>query len=448
MQTGFRPFIGAVVALISLVLAAPGWTGVFNPQSVTLANGLQVVVIPDHRAPVVNHMVWYRVGAADETPGESGLAHFLEHLMFRGTTQIKASQFSKIVARNGGNDNAFTAQDYTGYFQNVARNKLDLVMGLEADRMVNLQLDEDTVRTERNVVLEERRSRTDNNPAAQLGEAMRAAQFMAHPYGIPVIGWKHEMERLSLAQALAFYRRYYVPNNAILIVAGDVTLAEVRELAEKHFGPIPRGPKITRRRPQEPPQLAPRRVIFEDARVRQPSMRRTYLAPSRSAGEREQAVALRIFSEILGGDTISRLYQALVVEQKIASGAGSWYHGLSYDRSTFGLYATPVPGGDVASLERALDAVVAEVLAGGITEAELKRAKNGLLASIVYARDDLSSGPRVLGTALTTGLSIEDVESWPDEVERVTAEGVMAAARAVFDKRRSVTGLLLPAPAN
>jgi zinc protease len=392
-------------------------------------------------------MVWYRVGAADEAPGESGLAHFLEHLMFRGTGRTKASEFSKIVARNGGNDNAFTAQDYTGYYQNVARDKLDLVMGLEADRMVNLRLDEEAVRIERNVVLEERRSRTENDPSSQLGEAMRAAQYMAHPYGIPVIGWKHEMERLNLAQAIAFYRRYYAPNNAILIVAGDVTLAEVRELAEKHFGAIPRGPEIARSRPQEPPQLAARRVIFEDARVRQPSFRRTYLAPSRSAGESEQAVALRIFSEILGGGTISRLYQALVVEQKIASGAGSYYHGLSFDRSTFGLYATPVPGGDVEALERALDTVLAQVLEGGITEAELNRAKNGLLASIVYARDDLSSGPRILGTALTTGLGIEDVESWPDEVERATAEAVMAAARAVLDKRRSVTGLLLPAPA-
>ncbi len=445
----FRPraLLGTLVVFLSLSLAGPGRAGVFNPQSFTLDNGLEVVVIADHRAPVVNHMVWYKVGAADEAPGKSGLAHFLEHLMFRGTKQIAPSEFSKIVARNGGNDNAFTAQDYTGYYQNVARDKLDLVMGMEADRMVNLQLDEASVLTERDVVLEERRSRTENDPGSQLGEAMRAAQFMAHPYGIPVIGWKHELERLSLDQALAFYRRYYAPNNAILIVAGDVTVAAVRRLAEKHFGPNPRGPEISRQRPQEPPQLAARRVVLEDARVRQPSFRRTYLAPSRSAGVIEHAVALQVFSEILGGGSISRLYQALVVEQKIAAGAGSWYHGLSLDRSTFGLYASPVPGGDVFALEKALDEVLAGVLEGGITEAELARAKNGLLASVIYARDDLGSGPRILGTALTSGLTIQDVEGWPDEVERITAEAVMAAAEAVIDKRRSVTGFLLPEPA-
>ena len=305
-------------------------------------------------------------------------------------------------------------------------------------------LDEKSVATERDVVREERRQRTSNDPGSQLGELMRATQYLAHPYGIPIIGWDHEIAKLSLAEALAFYRRYYAPNNAILIVAGDVTAGQVRALAEKHFGPIPKGPEIVRERPSEPPQLAPRRIVFEDARVRQPSFRRTYLAPTRSAGERQHAVPLRIFSEILGGGSISRLYQKLVVEDKLASGAGSWYQGSSLDLSTFGVYGTPVPGGDLGVLEKALDKLLEEVLAGGITETELERAKNSLLASIVYARDNLTSGPRVLGTALTTGLTIADVERWPEDVAKVSTDDVMAAARAVLDKRRSVTGLLVP----
>ena len=440
-----RASLAGILGIVFLAgILRPAVSGVFDPETFILENGLQVVVISDHRAPVVNHMIWYKVGAADEAPGKSGIAHFLEHLMFKGTAKVAPAEFSKIVARNGGQDNAFTSQDYTAYFQNVAVDKLDLVMGLEADRMVNLKLDEASVRTERDVVLEERRQRTGNDPASQLGEAMRAAQYMAHPYGIPVIGWEHEIRQLNLEDALAFYRRYYAPNNAILIVAGDITVDQVRVLAEKHFGSIPRVPGIKRTRPQEPPQLAPRRILFEDQRVRQPSFSRTYLAPSRAAGQTRHAVALRIFAEVLGSGTISRLYQELVVKRKLASGAGSYYYGLSLDQSTFGLYATPVPGGELGQLERAIDEVVAEVLKSGITETELERAKNNLLASIVYARDNLGSGPRVLGVALTTGLTVDDVESWPDEVAKTSLADVMTAAREVLDKRHSVTGFLLP----
>ena len=219
-----------VGALLVAGAPAPAGAGLFNPISFTLENGLEVVVIEDHRAPVVTHMVWYRVGAADEEPGKSGLAHFLEHLMFKGTDEVAAGEFSRLIARNGGRDNAFTSQDYTGYYQSMARDKLELVMRLEADRMVNLKLDEKDVQTEREVVLEERRQRTDNEPGAQLGEAASAAQYLAHPYGIPVIGWEHEIRGLTRAAALAFYQRYYAPNNAILIVAGDVSADAVRRL--------------------------------------------------------------------------------------------------------------------------------------------------------------------------------------------------------------------------
>jgi len=439
----------AVAGGLMLLLAAESaaWAGVYDPATYTLANGLQVVVIEDHRAPVVTQMVWYKVGAADEGPGESGVAHFLEHLMFKGTEKIPPAEFSKIVARNGGRDNAFTSQDYTGYYQNVAVDKLDLVMGMEADRMVNLRLDVESVATEREVVLEERRQRVDNDPGSQLYEQMQAAQFLASPYRIPVIGWAHEIGALDREAAIAFYRRYYAPSNAILIVAGDVVPAEVRALAKKHFGPIPRGPEIRRSRTQEPPQIAPRRVTFADARVRQPSFRRSYLAPRRNHDDPIPAVALDLFSEILGGGSVSRLYQELVVKRGLAAGAGASYSAYSVDDTTFAIYATPAPGGDLAALEAAVDDTIAAVLRDGVTQAELERARNSALASIVYARDELATGPRILGSVLASDYALADIENWPDEVAKVTVEDVLAVAREVLDLRRSVTGLLLPAEA-
>jgi zinc protease len=412
---------GAVaLSLVSPASVWPAMAGVFEPTTFELDNGLQVVVVENHRAPVVIHTVWYRVGAADEPPGKSGIAHFLEHLMFKGTPSVPSGQFSKIVARHGGRDNAFTSLDYTGYIQSISRDNLELVMRMEADRMVNLELSESDVLTEREVILEERRQRIDNNPSARMGEMAQAAQYLSHPYGIPVIGWEHEMAQLSREDALAFYKTYYAPNNAILIVAGDVTPDEVRGLAEKYYGPHKPNPDLKpRRRPQEPPQIAARRVV-------------------------QHAVPLQVLSEILGGGAVSRLYQALVVEQKVATVAGSYYDSVSLDASTFTVYGSPVPGGALEAVEKGIDEVLARLLAEGVTAAELKRAKDGLMAAAVFARDDLNQAPRVLGNALTAGLSVADVEAWPDKVAAVTADQVLAAAKAVLDERRSVTGLLLP----
>lgn len=433
-----------LAAALLVAATVPVRAGLWNPARFVLDNGMEVVVIEDHRAPVVAHMVWYRVGSADEPPLKSGIAHFLEHLLFKGTDRMAPGDFSRIVARNGGQDNAFTSFDHTAYFQNVARDKLDLVMGMEADRMVNLRLGEKDVETERKVVLEERDSRTDNNPSAILGEAVSAAQFMAHPYGRPIIGWEHEIVALGLEDALDFYRRYYAPNNAILIVAGDVTPEEVLGLARKHFGPLPRGPEIRRQRIQEPPQLAERRVIYRDARVRQPSLQRTYLAPSAVAGETRHAVPLQFLDQILGGGGTSRLYRDLVVERGLAAQAGSYYSSLRLDQTAFLIYANPSPGVDLETLEEAMDETLATLLRDGVTEAEVERARAGLLADAIYARDNLQTGPRVIGSALTAGVSLERVESWPDAVRAVSVADVEAAARHVLERRRSVTGLLLP----
>jgi len=415
---------------------------VFNPESFMLKNGMQVVVIPNRRAPVVFHMVWYKTGAADEPQGKSGIAHLFEHLMFKGTKSVPPGEFSRTIARHGGRDNAFTSQDYTAYFQIVARDKLDLVMRLEADRMQNLVLTDNEVLPERDVVLEERRSRTDNNPASQLWEATRAALFLNHPYKNPVIGWKHEIERLGTRDALEFYRRYYVPNNAILIVAGDVNAKELKPLAEKIYGVIPPGEKILRTRIKEPPQIASRRVELFSGRVGQPSISQTFLAPSYATAEGGSAYALLVLAEIFGGSTTAKLYRSLVVDQEIASSASAWFSPDSLDYGTFVVSASPRPGVLIEKVEMALQAAIIKLLKDGVSEEELKRAVSSMVASSVYARDSLSAAPNIFGQALSTGRTILDVESWPDRIKRVTVDDVNAAARAILRSESSVTAIL------
>jgi zinc protease len=419
---------------------------VFNPETFTLENGMQVVVVPNHRVPIVTNMVWYRVGAADEVPGKSGLAHLLEHLMFKGTPSIPPGDFSKIVARLGGRDNAFTTADYTAYFQNVAVDRLETVMKMEADRMTNLTLDEQNFRTELAVVLEERRSRTDNNPSALLGEQMEAALYLNSPYHRPVIGWESEIAGLSRDDALAFYRRWYAPNNAILVVAGDVTAATVRPLAEKYFGAAPPADVPARVRTAEPPPRAARRVTLVDARVRQPSWSRLYLAPSYTKGDRELAYPLEVLAEVVGGGATSRLYRSLVVTQGLAANASAWYEPASVDLTTFGVAVTPRPGVSMDKLEAAINKELTRIAKEGLTADEIERAKGRLRANVAYARDSLHTGARVLGEALSTGQSVEDEEAWPVRIGQVTSEQVAKAAAAVLDDKASVTGLLLPDP--
>jgi zinc protease len=439
-----RRLAAPAVALGLAWTVAAASAGVFNPESFTLANGLQVVVIPNHRAPIAIQMVWYRVGAADDPAGKSGIAHFLEHLMFKGSKDIPPGAFSKIVARNGGQDNAFTSQDYTAYFQRVAKDRLELVMKLEADRMTGLVLTDAEVLPERDVVLEERRSRTDNNPSAQLYEHTRAALYMNHPYRVPVIGWQSEIEGLTTADAIAFYRRHYAPNNAILIVAGDVTAAEIRPLAEKYYGPIPRRELPPRVRATEPEQRAARRVVLKSPQVRQPSWSRTYLAPSYTTATGGDAYALQVLAEIMGGGATSRLYRSLVVEQGVAASAGAWYSADGLDSGTFGVSGSPRPGTEIDAVEAALTAQIKALLSDGVSADEVARAKRSLLAGAIYVRDSLRAGPNIFGRALTSGRTIADVESWPDRVGEVTAEAVNAAAKKVFRDNRSVTGVLLP----
>ena len=436
MRLGFG--IAAVLAVVAGPMVAD------TVSTYTLNNGMQVVVIEDHRAPVVVHMVWYKIGAADESPGHSGIAHFLEHLMFQGTRDVAPGDLSKIVAAQGGSDNAFTTLDYTAYFQRVAADRLDLMMRLESDRMHNLNLTENDVTTELKVILDERNERTDSDPSALLTEQMSAAQYMNSPYGIPVIGWRHEMEKLTRQDALDFYQANYAPNNAILVVAGDVKPADVLAMAQKYYGPIPPSDKIRPRiRPTEPPQLAERRLVLADARVAQPYVIRTYLSPERNSGDQTQAAALKLLAELLGGNpTTSVFARALQFDTQKAVYTSAFYDGLSLDADTFGLVIVPPPGETLADAEKAMDDVLAKFLKDGVNPQDFARIKRQVRAAEIYGRDDVQGLARQYGSALAVGLTVKDVQDWPDILQAVTAEQVMAAAHQVLDRHNAVTGYL------
>jgi len=422
--------------------SAPARSGA-ELSTVTLGNGMQVVVIPDHRTPVVTHMVWYRNGSADDPVGKSGIAHFLEHLMFKGTEKHPQGAFSDKVTELGGQENAFTSLDYTAYFQRVAREHLRTMMEFEADRMTGLVLSDEVVAPERDVVLEERRMRTDTDPGAQLGEAVAAALYARHPYGTPIIGWMHEIEDLGREDALAYYRRFYTPENAILVVAGDVTADEVVTHAEATYGRIPpSGDAPSRRRPREPELKASRLVTLADPKVEQPSLQRCWIVPSYTTAAPGEAEAIEVMLQILSASQTGRLHKRLVVEKRIAVGAGGWYQSTAVDPSRLMLYAVPMPGVGLEALGTALDETVAELARDGVTEKELARAKTRLVADAAYAQDSQSSLARMYGSALATGSTIEDVRNWPDAIEAVTAEQVKEAA-ARLDPRRAVTGHLL-----
>ncbi|MDU9003034.1 M16 family metallopeptidase [Sedimentitalea todarodis] len=412
--------------------------------SFELDNGMQVVVIEDHRAPVLQQMVWYKAGSADEPVGASGVAHFLEHLLFKGTETLAPGEFSAVVAANGGQDNAFTSYDYTAYFQRVAADRLELMMQMESDRMTNLQLAEADILTERDVILEERNMRTENNPGALFNEQMSAAQYLNHRYGVPVIGWKHEMEELSLEDALSFYQTYYAPNNAILVVSGDADPDEVKRLAETYYGVIPANPDLPERiRSQEPPQTSARRLTFKDARVAQPYVSRSYLAPERDSGEQEKAAALVLLAEILGNGTTSYLTEKLQFERKLAVYTGAFYNATSLDDTTFDLVIVPSTGVSLADAEAALDETIVEFMRAGVDEEQLDRIKMQLRAAQIYSRDNVDGIANRYGRGLASGLTIEDVQAWPDILQAVSSDEIMAVARELFQPEASVTGWLM-----
>jgi zinc protease len=439
----------SALLLLSIMAATAALALNIDVKTFTLSNGLQVVVIPDHRAPVVTHMVWYKVGAADEPQGQAGIAHFLEHLLFKGTPRHPPGEFSRILRRNGADENAFTTNDYTGYYQRIAKDRLPLVMDLEADRMANLVLRDEDVRPELAVVQEERRSRVDNDPSSLLVEQMDAALFTAHPYGRPVIGWMSEVMKLDRDEAVAFYRAHYTPSNAIVVIAGDVTEAEVRPLAEKYYGVLRNTatPPAERVRTEEPQPIAARRVVLSDPRAGIELLQRSYLVPSYSKSEGNEAAAIDVLTDILGGGVSSRLSKELVINRRIAQEAGAFYSGDEMDYGKLVVYAAASPGGDLSRIEVGVDEVLANLLAKGVTADELDLAKKRLRAELIYAADSQSRLARLFGTALSTGSTIEDVLGYSDRIAAVTADDIKAVAAKYLRLERSVTGIMLPQPA-
>jgi zinc protease len=430
----FRSLFAALSLLAMPVIAE-------EVTTFTLDNGMDVVVIEDHRAPVVVHMVWYRRGSADEPLGQSGVAHFLEHLLFKATDNMASGELSEVVAANGGSDNAFTSYDYTAYYQRVAADRLPLMMQMEADRMVNLLLTPADIETERDVILEERNMRVENNPTALAREQMMAAQYLNHRYGVPIIGWKHEMESLGIEDALSFYDLYYSPNNAILVVAGDVDPAEVRTLADQYYGVIPPEENLPERlRAEEPPQTAARRLTFVDPRVSQPYMARSYLAPERDSGDQQKAAALVYLAEMLGGSPFSStLGVALQFDAQLAVYTGAGYDADKLDDTTFSLSVAPAEGVALSEVEAAMDAAIAEFLASDIDPTRLESIRTQLRAGQIYARDNVEGLANRYGAALTQGLTVQDVQDWPAVLEAVTAEDIKAVAAEVLETKRSVT---------
>jgi zinc protease len=407
---------------------------------------MQVVVVPDHRAPVVTQMIWFKVGGIDDPPGLSGLAHFFEHMMFRGTKQTPGDEFSRTLARNGGDDNAFTTHDYTAFYEQIAKNRLPLAMSLEADRMANLDLSDNNVTTERDVVLEERRMRIENDPQALLAEQIDAALHLSHPYGRPVIGWPDEVHRIGRVEAQDFYKHHYAPNNAILIVAGDVTVDEVRNDAQAAFGKVQARELVPRATYAEPPRIGETRLAIARPDAKVPLFLRVYRVPSYAEAAPGQAEALETLAQILGGDLTGTLYRKLVVEKHLATNVGASYDGYARDDGEFQLYAYPRPGVSLAALEQAIDQVVAGASKSGPNAKDLARAKTQLVASVIYRRDNQFALASAYGQALSIGLTAFDVKAWPDRIQAATAEQVRKAANDALVRKEAVSATLTPAP--
>lgn len=436
-----RRFTGLLIALL---LCAPAELASAAPRAstFTLSNGLQVVVIPDHRVGIVTHMIWYRAGGADDPWGTSGIAHFLEHLMFKSTSKLKSGEFTRTITKLGGRDNAKTTHDATYYYQRVAKENLRSLMALEAERMAHLKLIDGEVRTERDVIREERRSTVEANPLSVLSEQMLAALYTNHPYGRPVLGWAHEMEALSRKDAATFYRQFYAPNNAVLVVAGDITPEEVRPLAEATYGANRPNPAVKRRlRPQEPEPVAARRVVLEDARAGSPMLVRFYHVPSYTSGPKGDAEALEVLAHVIGGDDTSRLYRHFV-DGGLAATAAATYLGNGLDGGRLVFIVIPLPQHSLESAEAALDGIIDGVLQKGLLQDEVVRAKSSLQARDVFEADNQMTLAQRYGEGLALGRSVADIDAVPGRVQAVSQDAIANVAKAYLVAKRSVTGLL------
>lgn len=437
-----------IASVLLILLPAKGFAldkPTVSIEDITLDNGLRVVVIPDRRAPVVTHMIWYKAGSADDPPGKSGIAHFLEHLMFKGTKNVPIGEFSQAVSSIGGQENAFTSFDYTAYYQKVSPDALPLMMKYEADRMRNLELDESVVDPEREVILEERSGRVDANPSAILSEFTQAALYVHHPYGIPIIGWEHEIRELDREDALAYYERWYQPWNAIVVVAGDVVPESVFQMARETYGAIEAStPPRLRERLRDPEPVASKTVEYRDERVTTPVWRKTFLTPSYRLAQPGEAEALDLLGTILGDSVTSRIYTKVVLEDEIATNAGAFYSGSGRDMSYFGLYANPRGDNTLADVAAAVEAEVEKLIDEGVSQEELDKARRSYLNALIFSQDSQVTMARIFGAILSTGGTIQDFTEWPVRLQKITVEDVNRVARKYLDTKKAVSSRLLP----
>ncbi|MCB1539030.1 MAG: insulinase family protein [Rhodospirillales bacterium] len=439
-----RLFLFSAFFVLAMAACAPAsaLAGVYNAQTATLKNGMQVVVIPNHRTPALTHMIWYKSGAGDEPIGVSGTAHFMEHLMFKGTPTLGPGKFSETVQRMGGEDNAFTSWDYTAYHETVPKDRLGDVMRMEADRMKNLTPTLPDILHEKQVVMEERRQNVESDPGVLLRERMNNVLFPNHPYGRPVIGWMPEMQGLRWVDALTFYKKWYAPDNAILVVSGDTTLDQVLPLAEATYGKIPAQTLPHKGRPVSPVLEGEIAVIVQREDIRQPSWQRELRVPSAPENP-DAALRLELLEDLFGGDT-GRLYRELVVKQKIATDVDVSYNPYARDDGTWLVYATPAPGVDMQKLAGAVNAVFENASVNGFTPQEVRAAITRMQDDAVYARDSLAGPAMRVGEALAVGVKLDDIESWPDRLEKLTPIDAQAALNTYIAGKLGVSGFMIP----
>ena len=435
----FIPLLGLIGALLAPLVHA-------NPFEHKLPNGLSVIVKEDRRAPTAVHMVWYRAGSMDESNGTTGVAHVLEHMMFKGTPKVGAGEFNRLVAAAGGRDNAFTSRDYTAYFQQVPQEKLGEMMALEADRMRHLNLSASEFEQEIKVVMEERRLRTDDQPQSLLFEAMNAAAFQSHPYRRPIIGWMNDLENMTVQDARDWYARWYVPNNAYVIVVGDVDHKDVFRAAEKHYGTLKARPLPARKPQEEPTQTGGRRVTVK-APAELPVLIMGYRAPIIRDVEKDiDPYALEMLGAVLSGHGAARFSRHLVREQRLAVSAGAEYDSSARGPGMFYLVGTPSEGKSVAEMEAGLRAEIAKVQVEGVTAEELNRAKAQLVAGQVYKLDSMFAQAMEIGQLEAVGLPYRSSERIIEQLKAVTAEQVQSVAKRYFSDDSLTVGVLDPQP--
>ena len=416
-------------------------------QEFKLDNGLKIVVQEDHRAPVVVSQVWYRAGALDEVNGKTGVAHVLEHMMFKGTKTVPAGKFSRLIAAAGGKENAFTAQDQTTYYQQLEKSNLPLSMKLEADRMANLNLTDEEFAKEIKVVMEERRWRTEDKPQSKVNEQFNSTIYHVHPYGRPVVGWMNDLENMTAADAREWYNTWYAPNNATLVVVGDVNAQDVLKLAKQYFGPL-KSHTLPARKPQvEPEQKGERRVVVK-AQAKLPYLLMGFHVPTLQDADKDiEPYALEILAGVLNGNASARLNQNLVRQSQIAIDVDAGYDMVQRGRqSIFVLDGTPSEGKSVAELEAAILNEIEKIKTGGVTEEELQRVKAQVIAADVYQRDSMFYQAMQIGNLETAGFSWRILKDYPAKLQAVTAEQVQAVAKKYFLKDNLTVATLDPQP--